>query len=154
MARTRSTDASEAWRALLVAFTGVHHELARELEEECGLPVEHYEILLMLFEAGGDGLRPSEIADRRRLSRSGVTRLIDRLERDGLVDRRVCGDDRRGNVVSLIPAGRKTFARAGRIHLDGIERYVGSKPTASEMADLRRILSKVSIEPSAGYDSH
>ena len=147
MARTRSTGASEAWRTLLVAFTGVHHELARELEDVCGLPVEHYEILLMLFEAGGDGLRPSEIATRRRLSRSGATRLIDRLERDGLVDRHVCGDDRRGNLVSLTSAGRKTFARAGRVHLDGIERYVGSKLTAAEMADLRRILSKVSIEP-------
>lgn len=150
MATTRSTDASKAWRALLVAFTGVHDELARELDDGCGLPIEHYEILLMLYEAGGEGLRPSDIADRRRLSRSGATRLIDRLDRDGLVDRRVCGDDRRGTLVSLAPAGRRLFAKAGRIHLDGIDRYVGSKLTTTEMADLRHILSKICAEPSSG----
>ena len=146
MSKTRSTEASEAWRALLVAFTGVHRELAHELEEAQALPFEHYEILLMLYEAEGDGLRPSEIAERRRLSRSGTTRLIDRLERDGLVDRRVCGDDRRGNLVSPTAVGRKTFAEAGRVHLAGIERHVGSRLTTAEMTELRHLLSKLSVD--------
>jgi len=144
MPKTRSTDASEVWRALLVAFTSIHHELARELEEECALPIENYEILLMLYEAGRHGLRPSEIAERRYLSRSGATRLIDRLERDGLVDRRECRGDRRGNIVSLTRTGHRIFARAGRVHLDGIERHVGAHLTEKEMAGLRRLLSKLS----------
>ncbi|MFW2380110.1 MAG: MarR family winged helix-turn-helix transcriptional regulator [Acidimicrobiales bacterium] len=147
MATTRSTEASEAWRALLVAFTDVHHELAAELEHECGLPIEHYEILLMLYEADGQGLRPSEIATRRRLSRSGATRLIDRLVRDQLVDRRTCGEDRRSNLVSLTTTGRKAFARAGRVHLEGIDRHVGSRLTGSEMAELGRLLEKLALEP-------
>ena len=146
MANTRSTPAAEAWRGLLLAFTDVHQELEREMEQGCGLPIDRYEILLMLYETGGDGMRPSEIAERRRLSRSGATRLIDRLESDGLVDRRVCGDDRRGNVVSLTQAGRKTFIAAGRVHLDGIERHVGAKLTRAEMADVGRILSKLSSD--------
>ncbi len=129
-----------------MAFTGVHYQLADELEDRCELPIESYEILLMLYEAGPDGLRPSEIATRRRVSRSGATRLIDRLERDGLVERQVCDDDRRGNLVTLTSAGRKTFARAGRVHLDGIQRLVGSKLTEAETTELRRILTKLSVD--------
>lgn len=116
------------------------------MEQEFGLPIERYEILLMLYEAGGDGMRPSEIAQRRRLSRSGATRLIDRLERDGLVDRRACGDDRRGSVVSLTQTGRKTFTAAGRLHIDGIERHVGARLTPAEMIEVQRILSKLSSD--------
>lgn len=145
MPATRSTDASEAWRALLMAFTGVHGELAAELEDECGLPIEHYEILLMLYEAGRDGMRPSDIASRRRLSRSGATRLLDRLEQDGLVERHSYAEDRRGNVVSLSTSGKRTFAKAGRIHLDGIERHVASALTTRDLQDLRRILPKLAI---------
>lgn len=146
MPRTRSTVAVEAWRSLLLAFTGVHEELAHEMEQELGLPIERYEILMMLYESGGDGMRPSEIAEQRRLSRSGATRLIDRLESDGLVDRRACGDDRRGNVVSLTKSGRKTFTAAGRLHIDGIERHVGAKLTRTEMIEAHRILSKLSSD--------
>ena len=145
MTSTRSTAASEAWRALLIAFTGIHDELAAEMEEGFGLPIEDYEILLMLYEAGRGGLRPSEIAARRRLSRSGATRLVDRLVRDGLVERRECGDDGRGTVVLLTSQGRRTFSRAGRLHLDGIERHVGSRLTAPESRELQQLLEKLSV---------
>ena len=143
MAATRSTPASEVWRSLLIAFTGVHRQLEVEMEDKVGLPIEHYEVLLMLYEAGGDGMRPSEVAERRRLSRSGATRLVDRLEKEGLVERRSCGTDRRGSLVALTTAGRRTFTRAGRVHLDGIERHVGRRLAPQEMTDLRRLLSKL-----------
>ena len=146
VSRIRESDASETWRALLVAFTGIYHELAEEMEEACGLPFDDYEILLTLYRAGPDGLRPSEIATRRRLSRSGASRLIDRLERNGLVERRLCTDDRRGHLVSLTPTGRDTFTRAGRVHLDGIERHVGAQLTEAEMSELPRILPKLSTQ--------
>ncbi len=144
MPSTRSTPASEAWRALLMAFTGIHHELAAEMEQVEGLPIEHYEILIMLYEAQDAGLRPSEIAQRRRLSRSGATRLIDRLASAELVERQDCDDDRRGSVVVLTPAGREAFARAGRLHLQGIERLVGSALSPSELAELQALLTKLS----------
>ncbi len=144
MASTRSTPASEAWRALLMAFTGIHHELAAEMEQVVGLPIEHYEILIMLYEAEDAGLRPSEIAQRRRLSRSGATRLIDRLAAAELVERQDCDDDGRGSVVVLTAAGREAFARAGRLHLKGIERCVGSALSPSELAQLQSLLIKLS----------
>ena len=130
-----------------MAFTGIHNELARELEDELGVHIEHYEILLMLYQAGDSGIRPSAIADRRRLSRSGVTRLIDRLERDGYVERRSCGTDRRGSIVVLGPQGHKTFTAAGRVHLAGIERHVGERLTTAEMSELRDLLDKLNLEP-------
>ncbi len=148
MARTRTTPASTAWRSLLVAFTSTHKELASELLEETGVHIEQYEILLMLYEAGDNGIRPSDIADRRRLSRSGATRLVDRLEQKGVVERRSCGTDRRGNVVVLAERGRETFTRAGRVHLVGIERLVGERLTKTEMAELSRLLDKLAPDQS------
>ncbi len=148
MPSVRSTPASEAWRALLFAFTGIHDELAAEMEAGVGLPIENYEVLLMLYEAGKGGLRPSELAAKRRLSRSGATRLVDRLVRDGLVERRDCGDDGRGSVVLLTGQGRRVFGRAGRLHLDGIERHVGSRLTASESRELQQLLEKLTRDRS------
>ena len=141
MSATRSTPASEAWRSLLIAFTGVYRELATEMEEQVGLPIEHYEILLMLYRA--DGMRPSDIAEQRRLTRSGATRMVDRLERDGLIARRPLESDRRVSVVELTVQGRQTFTRAGRIHLEGIERLLGQNLTTVEMAELRKLLDNL-----------
>lgn len=143
MAELKSTPASDAWRALLGAFTSIHDELADELLEQTGVHIVHYEILLLLYEAGEDGIRPSEIAERRQLSRSGATRLIDKLEANGIVERRSCGDDRRGNVVVLGEEGRKTFTKAGRVHLAGIERLVGERLSNVEMVALQEILAKL-----------
>ncbi len=139
----RSTPASEAWRSLLMAFTGIYNDLAREMAERTGVQIEHYEILLMLYEAGDEGLRPSAIADHRRLSRSGATRLVDRLVEKGIIERRSCGTDGRGSVVVLAKEGRRTFMRAGRVHLDGIDRHVGNRLTLDEMAVLKRLLHKL-----------
>jgi DNA-binding MarR family transcriptional regulator len=136
----RETEASETWRALLTAFTDVHRILADEMRTETSMSFEQYEVLLMLSQAEGGAMRPSEIADNRRLSRSGVTRLLDRLEHDGLVERRPCETDRRGTVVALTPEGEKTFRTAGRVHLRGIDEHVGSHLTSHEMTELRRIL--------------
>ncbi len=148
MSATRSTPATEAWRSLLIAFTGVYHELAFEMEEKVGLPIEHYEILLMLYQA--DGMRPSDIAKKRRLTRSGATRLVDRLERGGLIARRSSGSDRRVSLVELTAEGQRVFTRAGRIHLDGIERLLGQNLTTAEMAELQSLLDNLaSVENNA-----
>ena len=143
MSITRSTPASEAWRSLLTAFTDINNELACELAEETGVQLVHYEILLMLYEAGEEGLRPSVIADKRRLSRSGATRLIDRLVEQGIIERRSCGTDGRVSNIVLAEEGRRTFKRAGRVHLEGIERHVGERMTLDELAELQRLLDKL-----------
>ena len=141
--KLRTTAASETWRAIITAFTRVNGVLAEEMASETDVSLEWYGILLMLTQADGGAMRPSELADGIGLSRSATTRLVDRLERDGLVKRDTCPTDRRGSFVSLTPRGEELFKTAGRVHLRGIDEHVGSHLTAREMADLRRILTKL-----------
>jgi DNA-binding MarR family transcriptional regulator len=148
--KLKTTEASATWRALLVAFTSVGRSLADEMEAETGLSLERYEILLMLSQTEGGAMRPSALADDRRLSRSGATRLIDRLERDGLVERRSCDTDRRGSFVALTPEGEEAFRRAGRVHLRGIDEHVGSHLSPGEMAEIRRVLAKLARPATGG----
>ena len=143
MVRVRTTPASEAWRSILVAFTEVGDVLAAEMQAEVGLPLERYELLLMLAQAEGGAMRPSELAERRHLSRSGATRLVDRLEHDGLVERRACGNDGRGSLVALTDSGRQAFRAAGRVHLRGIERHVGARLDPDELVELTRLLRRI-----------
>ncbi len=147
MAQLSSTDAVAAWRSLLETFTDIRDVLAEELRDAEGIELEHYEVLLMLYEAGDDGIRPSDLADKRRVSRSGITRLVDKLETRQIVERKDCGDDGRGRVLVLGREGKRLFTRAGRVHLDGIERHVGQRLTNKDMADLQRILAKLGETP-------
>lgn len=139
----RTTEASETWRAVITAFTRVNGVLAQEMDAETDVSLDWYSILLMLSQAEMEAMRPSDLADHLSLSRSATTRLIDRMERGGLVERRSCGTDRRGTFVALTEQGEKVFRQAGRVHLRGIDQHVGSHLTAGEMADLKRILTKL-----------
>lgn len=141
--KLRTTEASETWRAVITAFTRINAVLAEEMETDTEVSLEWYSILLMLSQVEDGMMRPSDIADSLGLSRSGTTRLIDRLERDGLVERRSCGTDRRGTFVGLTTDGEQRFREAGRVHLRGINEHVGSHLTSDEMADVRRILTKL-----------
>lgn len=141
--RIRTTDTTEAWRALLLAHARVTHRLDRELRSETGLTLGWYEVLLLLASANDHTLRMNELADGMILSRSAATRLVDRLERDGLVERTVCDSDRRGMDVRLTAEGERTFIAAGRIHLRGIEEHFGSQLTATERETLTKALNRV-----------
>jgi DNA-binding MarR family transcriptional regulator len=136
---------------LKATLTQVHAVLAREMEDETGMPFDRYSILLMLAQAKNEALRPSELADALPITRSGVTRLIDRLERDGIVERRSCATDGRGRFVALTPLGEEVFREAGRVHLRGIDHHLGSNLTADEMAELRRLTAKLSTDIDAAH---
>ena len=114
-----------AWRGLLRIHAALVHELDSELEAAHALPLTHYEVLLYLDVAPNRQLRMSELASSVLLSQSGLTRLVDRLERAGLVVREPCPDDRRGLLASITPAGRERLAEARPTHLAGIrERFL------------------------------
>jgi len=97
----RVTEATETYGMLRSTLSQLHDLLAQEMEHEVGMPFERYSILLMLTQADGGALRPSELADALPITSSGVTRLIDRLERDGVVERRACTTDGRGTFVAM-----------------------------------------------------
>ena len=114
-----------AWRGLLRVHARMTKALDAELLREHGLPLSSYEVLLFLADAPGGRLRMSELADGVLLSRSGLTRLVDRMERDGLLRRERCPDDARGFLATITPKGRALFQRARRTHLDGVrERFL------------------------------
>jgi DNA-binding MarR family transcriptional regulator len=117
--------------------------LATEMDDESEISLDWYSILLMVSQADGGAMRASDMADQIGLSRSATTRLVDRLECDGLVERRACGSDRRGTFVGLTAKGEETFISAGRIHLRGIDEHVGAHLTAAETRQLTSLLTKL-----------
>ncbi len=139
----RSTEASRTWGALINAFSRIEGILSSEMQDQTDMPLERYGILLMLAQAEEGTMRPSDLADALPITRSGTTRLVDRLERDGLVERRQCETDRRGNVIALTDKGEASFREAGRVHLRGIDEHVGGSLAAAELRELRRLLEKL-----------
>ena len=91
---------------------------------------------MFLAEAPGGRMRMSELADSVLLSRSGLTRLVDRLERAGLLERVQCEDDARGFFAEITPAGRRLFAAARRTHLDGVRKLYHSPYSRAELRQL------------------
>ncbi len=138
--KLKKTPASETWQAMMTAFTRVNRMLALEMDDETEISLDWYSILLRLSQAELGVMRLSEVADQVGLSRSATTRLVDRLERDGLVERRACETDRRGTYVGLTPKGEETFRGAGRIHLKGIDEHVGTHLTPAELSQLKALL--------------
>src|SRR5215210_1290323 len=114
-----------AWRGMLRAHSELVKALDAELAREHDLPLSSYEVLLFLNDSPNGRMRMSELADSVLLSRSGLTRLVDRRERDGLLRRERCESDARGLFAEITPEGRRIFDAARRTHLDGVrERFL------------------------------
>jgi DNA-binding MarR family transcriptional regulator len=121
-AQSRQLDERElrAWRGMLRVHATLTKALDAELEAEHGLPLSSYEVLLHLDDAEGHRMRMSDLAATVILSRSGLTRLVDRLEREGLIARESCPSDARGSFATLTAAGRRKLAAARATHLAGV----------------------------------
>jgi DNA-binding MarR family transcriptional regulator len=137
------TDELGAWRGLLRAHSSITRALDAELTSEHGLPLSSYEVLLYLAGAPEGRLRMSELADSVLLSRSGLTRLIDRLARDGLIERVRCDQDQRGWFAQITPAGRQTFAAARRTHLEGVRELFLRHFSRDELRELATFWERV-----------
>lgn len=117
-----SPDELGAWRGFLQTHARLTRQLDDELRSEHDLPLTTYDVLVQLENAPGHQMRMSELADAVLLSRSGLTRLVDRLERQGLLERRECPDDARGSLAALTDAGATRLAEARPTHLAGVRR--------------------------------
>ena len=109
-----------AWRGLLRVHSALVKALDAELLAGHELPLTSYEVLINLQAAPGRRRRMAELADGVLLSRSGMTRLVDRLEKDGLLRRDTCTDDGRGAYAVLTEKGAAALAEARHTHLDGV----------------------------------
>lgn len=132
-----------AWAAFLRTHARVMRALERELQDEQHMALTDYDVLVQLAGVEPHRLRMSELADRLLLSRSGVTRLIDRLEAYGLVERVTCDDDRRGQWASLTDAGYERLRRASPTHLRGVAEHFLDRLSDEEIASLERMLARL-----------
>ena len=112
-----------AWRGLLRVHARLVKTLDAELVAGHGLGVTSYEVLLYLADAPEGKMRMHEIASSVLLSRSGLTRLVDRLEREQLIERSACASDARGAYAVITPQGRAKLDAARRTHLEGVRRH-------------------------------
>ena len=132
----------EAWGLFLRAHSDVIRVLDRELEEKRGLSLTAFDVLVHLGHRGNPW-RMHELAESLVLSRSGATRLVEKLERDGLVTRTIDEDDRRGIHVSLTPHGTKTLRKAHTAHRRGIRKHFAQHLTETEAAQLCSAFAKI-----------
>ena len=137
-----STELS-TWRTFLRAHATVTRRLEAELVAEHELPLASYDVLVQLSEAPDRRLRMTELADRVLLSRSGLTRLADRLEREGLISRQACPSDARGTLAVLTDAGLARLQAAWPTHRRGVAEHVTGRLTPDEVATLGTLLGKL-----------
>ncbi|CAN5178760.1 MarR family transcriptional regulator [soil metagenome] len=145
-----SPAALHAWRTFLRAHALIVHQLEAELVAEEDLPLASYDVLLQLAEAPDRRLRMTELAGAVLLSRSGLTRLVDRLTRDGLVRRENCVDDGRGTYAVLTDAGLARLCKAAKVHLPGVRAHMTGHLRPEELETLAGLLDRLVTEQLAG----
>jgi DNA-binding MarR family transcriptional regulator len=128
-----------AWGGFLRAHAVLVARLDAELREAHDLPLTWYDVLWQLDLAGDAGLRLSALAERVLLTLSGISRLVDRLEGEGLVARVPDTGDGRATCAVLTPAGRRRLVAAHPTHVAGIRRHVLSRLSAEEQRLLGRV---------------
>jgi DNA-binding MarR family transcriptional regulator len=123
---------NDAWRGVLFASSKVLRVAELDLIDREGFPLSWLDVLAQLRDAPGNGLRMQELEERSLFTRSGLTRLVDRIEASGLVRREPVPGDRRGVRVVLTPEGRRRHDEAFVHHLQLIEREFGRRLTADQ----------------------
>ena len=131
------------WRAFLEAHARVSRRLDEELRTEHDLSLAEYDTLLAIAWAPERRIRMRLLADSILLSKSGVTRLIDRLVADGLVERIACASDARGAEAVLTDAGLERLRAASATHLRGIEEYFLRGFTPGDAETIERVMRSV-----------
>jgi DNA-binding MarR family transcriptional regulator len=141
-----SAEELEVWRTLLRVQVLISRRLQTDLLAEHDIALGSYDVLIHLAEAPGGRLRMNDLADRVLLSRSGLTRLADRLQREGLLERKSCESDARGLFAVITEAGRERIREATPTYLEGVRNHVLSRLDPAEVSRLRVILDKLGAD--------
>ena len=128
---------------MLRVHAGLMKELDTDLAAGHGLSLSTYEVLLFLADAPGGRMRMAQLADSVLLSRSGLTRLVDRLERAGLVEREPCPSDQRGFNALITEEGREVFDAARLTHLSGVRERFLSRFSEEDLATMAEYWDRV-----------
>src|SRR5215210_8418787 len=138
-----SADGLRAWRLYFESALALVDVLDAELEHDAGIPLRWYDVLVHLEETP-DGLRMNELAERILYSKSGFTRVVDRMEEARLVRRVRPENDRRSILVVLTDQGRATLERARLHHRDGIARHFSDHLSDADVRALSHALERLS----------
>jgi len=138
-----SPERLRAWRLYFESALALNDVLDAELERDVGIPLRWYDALVHLEETP-EGLRMNELAERILYSKSGFTRVVDRLEGAGLVQRVRPDNDRRSILVVLTDEGRSAMERARRHHRHAIEEHFSRHLSDTDIKALTRALAKLS----------
>jgi DNA-binding MarR family transcriptional regulator len=132
-----------AWRGLLRAHACLAKRLDAQLEQAHRMPMTSYEVLNHLEHSSGGRMRMCDLAEHAHLSRSGLTRLVDRLERDGLLERCSCQHDARGSYACLTKTGRERLMEARRTHFAVVREHFLSRFSETELSLLADMWERI-----------
>jgi len=138
------------WRSFLLAHARVSRRLDEELRAEHDVSFAEYDALLTIAQAPGRRVRMGSLAEQVLLSKSGVTRLVDRLVNDGLVERSACTTDARGAEAVLTDRGLTRLRAASRTHLRGISEHFLAVVETDDLESLERAMSAVARQAGPG----
>jgi DNA-binding MarR family transcriptional regulator len=135
---------------LLRSYSALTREMSARLHEGHGLRINDFEVLLLLSQADEDAMRGVDLAEAVQLTQSGITRLIDGLEKQGYVIRRACDTDARVSYAALTKEGRAKLEEASETHLAAIQETFAERYSESELDQLADLLSRL---PGGGGDA-
>ena len=143
----RTTPETQTWVALLRAHASSVRRFNAELVSEHGLTLNDYEVLLHLSHADGKRLRRVDLAERVLLTPSGITRLLEGLERCGYVERASCESDARVTYAQLTAGGEAKLRAAAKTHIAGIHAFFRERFSKDEVQALGGLLERLPIDP-------
>jgi DNA-binding MarR family transcriptional regulator len=135
----------ESWIAFLRSHSAITRELSAQLQREHGLTLNDYEVLLHLSHAEGGRMRRVDLAQQVLLTASGITRLLEGLERAGYVCKETCASDARVSYAKLTDDGAQKLREAAVTHLRGIDELFLGRYSGSELATLAGLLSRLPV---------
>jgi len=147
MRQVLSEQALVPWIRLLRAHSALTSDLNAQLVNEHGLTINDYEVMLHLSQAEGRRMRRVDLAEKILLTASGITRLLDGLERFGYVERAECASDRRVTYAVLTDTGRAKLDEAAESHLGRLRELFVERYSDEELATLAELLARL---PGAG----
>jgi DNA-binding MarR family transcriptional regulator len=129
----------------LRSHSAITRELSAQLQREHGLTLNDYEVLLHLSHADGGRMRRVDLAESILLTASGITRLLEGLERAGFVRKETCSSDARVSYAKLTDEGAQKLREAAVTHLRGIDELFLGRYSGSELATLAELLSRLPV---------
>jgi DNA-binding MarR family transcriptional regulator len=135
----------EGWVSFLRAHAAITRELSAQLQREHGLTLNDYEVLLHLSHSDGGMMRRVDLAQQIVLTASGITRLLEGLERAGFVRKESCSSDARVSYAALTDEGRNKLRSAAETHLRGIDELFVARYSGSELTTLAELLGRLPV---------